>query len=92
MDENEGLEIIEGFLFRPKMYTINGSDEELYAFITGYVSGLAKYNLRDPIVVAWSDFRQWVLSQYSESKTDGMDEILKRKSETLYQMFQSFIL
>jgi hypothetical protein len=57
---------IEAVLRRPRMYTISGTVLEVYAFIDGYISGLARSNYADPRVDEWNEFCTW-LSQATET-------------------------
>lgn len=58
------VSFIEAVFRRPKMYTIDGSFEEMVAFLEGYFSGLAKS--QSPLRLnAWGEFQVWLSAKYN---------------------------
>jgi hypothetical protein len=51
------VDFTESVLYRPKMYTINGTLEEVGAFLEGYYSGVAKCTHHSG---AWQESSRWV--------------------------------
>ena len=60
-----GKEIVDitfpdAVLLRPKMYTLEGTFEEVIAFLEGYFSGMAKVNPYAPPDLQWVSFQDWL--------------------------------
>lgn len=58
------VSFIEAVFRRPKMYTIDGSFEELIAFLEGYYSGMAKNQNAMPLNV-WGEFQTWLSTRHN---------------------------
>ena len=50
-------------LFRPKMYTLDGTFEEVISFLNGYYSGLAKCRVGMLSDDDWTPFRYWLVEK-----------------------------
>ena len=69
MTENNSpsVSFTEAVLLRPKMYTLDGTFNEVVAFLEGYYSGLAKGNPYIPSVRQWVSFHDWFTKQLGVS-------------------------
>jgi hypothetical protein len=54
------LNFVRAVIHRPRMYTLDGTFEELIAFLEGYYSGVAAVDSTSPRVVAWMSFCGWL--------------------------------
>ncbi|MES2460101.1 MAG: hypothetical protein V4671_05925 [Armatimonadota bacterium] len=57
----EELHFVRAVIHRPRMYTLNGTFDEIIAFLEGYHSGVAAIDPSAPGVVAWQSFRGWLM-------------------------------
>ena len=55
---------------RPRMYTLDGTFEEVVAFLEGYYSGLAKADPRTTQVSEWYAFQQWLSKKLNISPSE----------------------
>lgn len=56
--------MISSVLRRPLMYTLDGTFEEVVAFLAGYSSGsLTADRIREPSAETWQDFERFLVSR-----------------------------
>ena len=97
MDALKPITFLEAVLINPAMYTMDGTFEEVVAFLEGYFSGVAKGNPYAPPVVEWSAFRTWLAEQLETEPSlefqtlranCGDSETALRKFRDLVAVFQ----
>ena len=69
---------IETVLLRPNMYTINGTYGEVIAFLKGYISGIAKVDSNNDIVMEWYGFTKWLSDQLNVDSADVFSTFFNR--------------
>jgi hypothetical protein len=62
---NHVANLAKAIFHRPKMYTINGTLEEVGAFLEGYYSGMAKCQGALKEVEIWTGFLNWLSKRLS---------------------------
>ena len=72
MRENRLSDFIDAVLARPTMYTLDGSFEEVVAFLTGYFSGIALVQMNTPTVTVWRDFIVHVASTLDVCSSEAL--------------------
>ena len=70
---DEGISFVEAVCFRPRMYTLNGTFEEVLCFLHGFYTGMITHNTDQKANVfakrEWFNFLQWhdIQGQYGHS-------------------------
>jgi hypothetical protein len=62
--------LVQSVLRRPGMYTLGGTFEEVIAFLTGYVSGIARADPSAEAVLEWAEFEEWLASKLDSSPNE----------------------
>ena len=60
-------DMIEAVFRRPEMYTVSGTYGEVFAFLEGYYSGLAKDSRNWEHVEIWSQFNEFLRVELNDS-------------------------
>lgn len=90
---------VRDVLVRPKMYTIGGSVGEIYAFLTGYVSGLSAHRptpLED-IVGEWTYFNDWLHKKLQCGRQDTFNAFVSKfgngesSAKKLLEMYEEYV-
>lgn len=71
---------LEAVLVRPLMYTINGTLEEVGAFLEGFYSGMAAHNKNKSAqeeAQFWFDFCEWASTKISDSEVNNWHSLFK---------------
>lgn len=68
--------MIRAVLLRPKMFTTNGSFDEVIAFLDGY------YARHNPKAVQWGDFLQFVATKLNSKDYDNRSIFQNLKSQS----------
>lgn len=64
------VSFLKAVFLRPKMYTLNGTYEEVIAFLVGFYSGMAKGNPNAPPIDTWITFQDWLSERLNLPKSE----------------------
>src|SRR5687768_1987574 len=73
LNGDSDMSFVEAVCFRPKMYTINGTFEEVVCFLHGFFTGMVAHNANQKVSAfterEWFNFLQWhsIQEQYESS-------------------------
>lgn len=80
----------DAVLARPKMYTLNGSYQEVVAFLEGYYSGVAKGRIGLSVVENWSVFREWLAKRLNVLQSNELRILADLHGNTALDALNSY--